>query len=190
MHTCNAQWCMYMYFTCIFIWFFSPFADHCVTGRGSHPLRRRQTWNLRGKAAKLCSWLVFPSPWDLLFQFSLFLLSYVFLYTSLFFLFTLPDRFPPLNFFCLPSPSFHTMYCMCSVMGECRRKWGGVEGEMLSDDDTPTGEAAGESADPVISEEDYQKMLRQHRKRRTLKKVKLSSAYMYKHVYTCTCTHA
>ena len=52
---------------------------------------------------------------------------------------------------------------------------------MLSDDDTPTSEAAGESTEPVISEEDYRKMLRQHRKRRTLKKVKIER-YIHVHV--------
>ena len=43
---------------------------------------------------------------------------------------------------------------------------------MSSDEENAlTNEIADDAADPPITEEDYQKMLRQHRERRTMKKV-------------------
>ena len=48
---------------------------------------------------------------------------------------------------------------------------------MSSDEENAlTNEIADDAADPPITEEDYQKMLRQHRERRTMKKVCLSVA--------------
>ena len=57
-------------------------------------------------------------------------------------------------------------------MRECREEWGEGEKVMSSDEENAlTNEIADDAADPPITEEDYQKMLRQHRERRTMKKV-------------------
>ena len=55
------------------------------------------------------------------------------------------------------------------VMRECREEWG--EEVMSSDEDSLTHQIADEEEPPVISEEDYRKMLRAHRESQMRRKV-------------------
>ena len=62
---------------------------------------------------------------------------------------------------------------VCRVMRECTEEWG-EGGEMTSsDEDTPTGEPANEQGPPLISDEDYRRMLQRHKRTQLRKKVLL-----------------
>ena len=57
------------------------------------------------------------------------------------------------------------------IMRECREEWGEGGDVMSSDEDPLTNQIADEPEPPLISEEDYRKMLRVHRESQLRRKV-------------------
>ena len=74
------------------------------------------------------------------------------------------------------------------VMRECRKEWGEGGEVTSSDEDTPTNQTPDESVAPVISDDDYHKMLREHRQAQMRKKVSHTHCHAHSHSRSsCVC---